>query len=130
VTWIFLSVERVKALHTQQIELFGGSHGLRDAGLLKSAVFRAVNKVEYDDNATAASIGASLAWGLVKNHAFIDGNKRIGIVALVTFLDLNGHTLTCSSEEETTMVRRMAASEINEDDWTAWVERNVAPIVR
>lgn len=126
--WIFLSVEKIEMLHTQQIDRFGGSHGLRDAGLLESAVMRAENKVNYDDDATVASVAASLGWGLIKNHAFIDGNKRIGIAALITFLTLNGHHLTCSIKEETAMVMRAAASEMTEDEWTAWVERSVVPI--
>jgi death-on-curing protein len=119
----------VEMLHTRQIELFGGSHGLRDAGLLESAVLRAENKVAYDEDATIASVAASLGWALIKNHAFIDGNKRIGISAVVVFLELNGHTLTCSQEEETAIVRRVAASEMSEDEWTAWVLRNVASVV-
>jgi len=67
-----------------------------------------------------------LSFGLIKNHAFLDGNKRIGAVALITLLDLNGFTLTCSEQEETDMVLRVAASQISEDEWTAWVERSVA----
>ncbi|MEO7028835.1 MAG: type II toxin-antitoxin system death-on-curing family toxin [Acidobacteriaceae bacterium] len=126
-TWTFLSVENVEALHTEQIERFGGSHGLRDAGLLESAVLRAENKAAYDEDATVAAVGASLGWGLIKNHAFIDGNKRIGLAALAAFLRLNDHVLTCSSEEEIAMVLRVAASEIGESEWTAWVERRVAP---
>jgi death-on-curing protein len=128
VIWVFLSVEKVQILHTEQINRFGGSHGLRDAGLLESAVMRAENKVNYDDAATVASVAASLGWGLIKNHAFIDGNKRIGISAVIAFLELNGHRLTCSSEEETTAVRRVASSEMSEDEWTVWVECNVAPV--
>jgi death-on-curing protein len=89
---------------------------------------RAENKVNYDDDATVASVAASLGWGLIKNHAFIDGNKRIGIAALITFLTLNGYQLTCSTEEETAMVIRAAASEMTEDEWTLWVERSVGPI--
>lgn len=126
--WVFLSVEMIEMLHAQQINRFGGSHGLRDAGLLESAVMRAENKVNYEEHATVASVAASLGWGLIKNHAFIDGNKRIGIAALITFLTLNGHELTCSTEEETAMVIRAAASEITEDDWSNWVKQNVAPI--
>lgn len=125
--WVFLSVERIEELHGQQIARFGGSPGLRDAGLLSSAVARAENKVLYDGSATVPAVAASLAWGLIKNHAFIDGNKRIGMVALATFLDLNGYGLSCDSAEETAMVLRVAASEISEAEWTAWVERVAAP---
>jgi death-on-curing protein len=122
----FLSVEAVEALHTETIRRYGGSQGLRDRGLLESAVARAENLAYYDPTASIAEIAATLAWGLIKNHAFIDGNKRIGAIALFTFLDLNGYRLTCSEVEETAMVLRAAASEITEDEWTEWVTRVVA----
>jgi death-on-curing protein len=115
VTWRFLSVEAVTALHAELIEESGGSHGLRDAGLLESAISRAENKVNYDPDATVGTVGASLSWGLIKNHAFIDGNKRIGLGALAVFLKLNGLVLTCSVEEETAMVLGAAAGEITEE---------------
>jgi len=127
-TWRFLDVNAVIALHAALIEETGGSHGLRDVGLLESAIARAENKVHYDPNATVAHVAASLAWGLIKNHAFIDGNKRIGLAALIVFLDANGHRLACSVEEETAMVLRAAASEITEEEWTAWVARSVASL--
>jgi death-on-curing protein len=67
-----------------------------------------------------------LSWGLIKNHAFLDGNKRIGPAALAVFLDANGSRLSCSVEEETAMVLRAAGSEIAEEEWSAWVARSVA----
>jgi death-on-curing protein len=73
------------------------------------------------------SLSTTLGWGLIKNHAFIDGNKRIGLVAMVVFLHVNGYRLTTDAVEETVMVLRAAASEIDEAGWTAWVERSVAP---
>lgn len=125
-TWNFLSVDAVIVLHAALIEESGGSHGLRDAGLLESAIARAENKVSYDPEASAATVAASLSWGLIKNHAFLDGNKRIGLAALVVFLDANGFRLSCSVQEETAMVLRAAASEMTEEEWTAWVARSVA----
>jgi death-on-curing protein len=125
VTWNFLSVNAVIVLHAALIEESGGSHGLRDAGLLESAIARAENKVNYDAEASVATVAASLSWGLIKNHAFLDGNKRIGLAALVVFLDANGSRLACSAEEETAMVLRAAGSEITEEEWTAWVVRSV-----
>ncbi len=71
-------------------------------------------------------MAASLSWGLIKNHAFLDGNKRIGLAALAVFLEANGFSLICSVEEETAMVLRAAASEITEEEWTAWVARSAA----
>ncbi len=94
---------------------------------MQSAVLRAENKAAYDPDAGAPAIAASLAWGLIKNHAFIDGNKRIGLVSMIVFLDLNGYRFTCTEVEETAMVLRAAASEITEDEWTAWVQGVVAP---
>jgi death-on-curing protein len=125
VSWVFLDVAAVEALHHQQIKRFGGSYGLRDAGLLESAIMRAENKAAYEEEATAAEIAASLGWGLIKNHAFIDGNKRIGLVSMVVFLRLNGYALVASEAEQVAMVLKAAASEISEEEWTTWVGRNV-----
>ena len=127
-SWIFLGVAAVEALHHQQIKRFGGSYGLRDMGLLESAIARAENKAAYDEVATAAVIAASLGWGLIKNHAFIDGNKRIGLVSMVVFLRLNGYAFSVPEQEQVMMVLRAAASEISEDEWTGWVEQNVRPV--
>lgn len=124
--WIFLDVAAILTIQADLIDVYGGSHGLRDPGLLESAVMRAQNKVDFDPTATVASVAASLSYGLIKNHAFIDGNKRIGLAALNDFLGLNGHRLAVSQGERIEMVRRVAASEITEEEWTAWVERSVA----
>lgn len=72
----FLGVAGVIALHDEQIREFGGAAGLRDEGLLQSAVFRAEQKAHYDEGATVGSLAAALGWGLVKNHAFIDGKAN------------------------------------------------------
>ncbi len=101
--------------------------GLRDRGLLESAVSRAENKAYYEPEATLAAVAASLSLGLIKNHAFVDGNKRVGLAALVAFLLLNGHRLDCSEAEQVEMIQKAAASEITEEQWTAWVERVVVP---
>jgi death-on-curing protein len=127
VNWRFLRIEAIEVLHYQQIVRFGGSPGLRDRGLLESAVVRAENRALYDPTATAGQLAGALGWGLIKNHAFVDGNKRIGLVSMVTFLHINGFRLTCSAEEETAMVLRAASSAITEEEWTAWVERSIAP---
>ncbi len=110
------------------IDMYGGSHGLRDAGLLESAVLRAENKAAYDPEATLGTIAASLSYGLIKNHAFIDGNKRIGLAALVDLLAFNGHQLTASIQEQIAAVLRVASSEMSEPEWTTWVESHIAPL--
>lgn len=122
--WFFPDVDGIKRVQRDLIDTYGGSHGIRDEGLLVSAVMRAENKVNFDETATVPTVGASLAFGLIKNHAFIDGNKRIGLAALVNFLHLNGYRLTAPVEERIAIVQRTAASELNEQQWTEWVERN------
>jgi death-on-curing protein len=119
----------VKAIHHDLINWYGGSHGLRDLNLLESALARPQHLVQYEPDASVGQLAAVLGWGLIKNHAFLDGNKRIGIAAVITFLKLNGHELTCSEVEETAMVLRAAASEMDEAEWTAWVVRSVVPII-
>jgi death-on-curing protein len=125
---VFPTVELVEALQAEMIDRYGGSHGLRDRGLLESAVARADNTAYYNPEASVGEVAASLAWGLIKNHAFIDGNKRVGFSAMVAFLEMNEHRLTCSEAEETAMVLRVAAGEITEDGWTAWVVENVRSV--
>jgi len=90
---------------------------------------RAENKANFDPEATLASIGAALSFGLVKNHAFIDGNKRVGLGALVDFLGLNGYMLQPSQDEQIATIWKVASSEITESDFAAWVERSIAPLV-
>ena len=125
---VFPIVAVVEAIHAELINLYGGSHGLRDRGLLESAVARAENKATYDPDSSVPEVAALLAWGLIKNHAFIDGNKRIGFAAMAAFLDANGFQLTCSEEDETAMVRNAAAGDITEEQWTVWVMRCAVPI--
>jgi death-on-curing protein len=126
--WTFLDVAAIEIIHDSLIETYGGSHGLRDRGLLESAVARAEMRVHFDPGVGVAAVAASLAFGLIKNHAFLDGNKRIGLAALVAFLRLNGHRLAVSVADQVATVQRLAASEITEDEWTAWVERVIAPL--
>jgi death-on-curing protein len=124
----FLNSAMARAIHSDLIQRYGGSYGVRDSGLLESALARSQQLANYEPDATIAHLAAVLGWGLLKNHAFVDGNKRIGIAAMITFLKLNGHQLTCSEVEETAMVLRAAASELTEAEWTTWVERVVAPL--
>jgi death-on-curing protein len=116
---VFLPVELVEALHATMIDRYGGSHGLRDRGLLESAVPRAENTAYYNREASVSDVAASLAWGLIKHHAFIDGDKRVAFSATVALLDMNGRRPTCSEVDETAIVLRAAAGEIAEADWTA-----------
>lgn len=115
----------VRAIHSDLIQRYGGSYGMRDPGLLESALARPQHLANYEPDAGVARMAAALGRDLVRNHAFVDGNKRVALGAVVTFLKLNGYRLTCSEVEETAMVLRAAASEMEEEEWTAWVVRSV-----
>lgn len=121
----WISREAAVAMHTELITRYGGSPGLRDAGLLSSALARPVNVHGYEPEASVARLAAALGWGLAKNHAFLDGNKRIALAAIVVFLEINGHELTCSEAEETDAMLRISASEMKENQWEQWMEANV-----
>ncbi len=115
-----------RAIHSDLIHRYGGSYGVRDKGLLESALARPHHLVNYEPDAGVAQLTAVLGWGLIQNDAFIDGNKRIGLAAMITSFKLNGYHFTCTEVEETAMVLRAAAGEIDEAGWAAWVARSVA----
>ena len=122
----FVRADVLRNVQSRLIERYGGLPGVRDDGALESAIARPKNLYAYGETSSVADLGAALAWALLRNHPFMDGNKRAAFAALTMFLDLNGHMLTCSEVEETGMVLRAAASEIAEEEWTAWVARSVA----
>jgi death-on-curing protein len=109
------------------IQTYGGLPGVRDEGALESALARPANLVHYTGTQSIGELGASVSWAIIKGHPFNDGNKRVAFAALVMFLDLNHFVLQCSEVEETAMVLRAAASELDEEQWTAWVKSVVHP---
>ena len=119
----FVRSDVLRNVQSRLIERYGGLPGTRDAGALESAVARPKNLHAYRQVTSIAGLGAALAWAILRNHPFVDGNKRAAFAALSIFLELNGHRLSCSEVEETAMVLRAAASEITEDEWTSWVTR-------
>jgi len=123
VTWL----ERHAVLAVQQMLLaeFGGSPGLRDEGLLDSALARPPKLRAYKSPDLAA-LAASYAAGIVRNHPFIDGNKRTGFMAAYIFLDRNGVELTASEAEAAAIIRSLAAREIDESTLAAWISRTSA----
>jgi death on curing protein len=119
----WLTANAVQAVHEELIARYGGVSGLRDGGLLASAVARPQHLAAYGRNPSVASLAAAYAWGLLRNHRFLDGNKRTALAAMVVFLELNGRELSCDEAEETAMVLRAAAGEITEQAWTEWLRR-------
>jgi death-on-curing protein len=104
----------------------GGSHGVRASGLLESALSRPVNLFSYG-NPDLPALAAADAAGIIKNHPFIDGNKRTGFAAAATFLDSNGLELTAPEAEATRMTLDLAAGTVSEDEYAAWLRENTRP---
>jgi death-on-curing protein len=124
----FVRADVLRNVHQRLIETYGGLAGIRDVNALESAIARPRNLAAYVGEESVATLGAVLAWAIVRSHPFSDGNKRAAFAALTIFLEINGHRLACSEVEETAMILRAAASEITEDAFTAWVERSVASL--
>mgnify|MGYP000518779611 FL=1 len=103
----------IEAIHDEQLRLHGGAAGLRDEGMLESALSRPLQKLNYTE-ADVFELAAAYLFGLVKNHPFIDGNKRTAFLAADVFLALNGWSVESSQEEIIAFVLGVAASEIDE----------------
>ena len=121
---IWLSVDLVLAIHDEQLRQFGGPTGLRDQGLLESALGRPLNTHGYGTHDLAA-LAAAYGFGLTRNHAFIDGNKRIALLAIVTFLGLNGIDFAASEAEAVVIMLGVAAGEVDEDGLARWIRDNL-----
>jgi death-on-curing protein len=120
----WLTTAAVVAIHEELIARYGGVPGLHVAGLLESAIARPKHLAAYKGGITVPKLAAAYAWGLLRNHPFVDGNKRIALATMVVFLELNGCELTCSEAEETAIVLQAAAGEITESEWSNWVVRS------
>lgn len=107
-------------VHAEQLALFGGPAGVRDEGLLESAVMRPQNKWAYGETDIAV-LAASYAFGLARNHPFIDGNKRAAFAAMMLFLRLNGVPFRPSPAEATAVILALAAGEVDEDGLARWI---------
>ncbi len=117
---VWLSRELVLAIHDEQLTEHGGATGLRDAGLLDSALARPLNRAGYGEP-DMAELAAVYALGIARNHPFTDGNKRTAFVALELFLRLNGMVFTAGDADAVVMMLAMAAHEVPDDEFTAWV---------
>lgn len=124
---VWLLREVVEAIHDEQIAWHGGSEGIRDAGLLASAIDRPRNLAAYGGDPDLASLAASLGYGLARNHPFVDGNKRTAFVSVETFLLLNGATLVAGDAECVLIMEGLAGGTISEAEFAAWIRRNLRP---
>jgi death on curing protein len=121
---VWLTRALVEAIQDQLISEHGGSHGLRDEGLLESALARAPNQFAYG-SPTLAELATAYAVGLCRNHAFNDGNKRVALAAADVFLQLNGHELVAPEAEAVVMTRELASGKCSEEEYAAWVASHV-----
>ena len=111
----------VIAIHRRQLAEHGGIDGIRDRGLLESALFRPKNQYAYG-NPSIFDLAAAYGYGIAKNHPFIDGNKRTSYVVMRTFLKLNGFDIQASTVEKYEVWIRLADSQIDEIDLAKWIE--------
>jgi death-on-curing protein len=115
------------AFHSQQITLFGGSGGIRDMGLLESALARPKNLFAYSDaRVTMAHPAAAYAFGISHNHPFLDGNKQTAMQVAFVFLEFNGFPVTASQEEACLTFLSLASGEISEAELTRWFAEHVS----
>jgi death-on-curing protein len=120
---IWLDVDEVVDMHAEQLARFGGPEGVRDRGLLESAIVRPVNQWHYGQTDLAA-LAAAYAFGLARNHAFVDGNKRIAFHAMMVFLRGNGIAFAPDPAHATTIILSLAAGEVSEESLTRWIRDN------
>jgi death-on-curing protein len=123
---IWLDVEILIDLHAEQLALFGGPDGIRDQGMLESALGRPINKFTYRETDLAA-LTAAYAFGIARNHPFVDGNKRAAFGAIIVFLGLNDIDFLVPPESATAMILSLAAGEVNEEGLTRWIRDNWPP---
>ena len=123
--WLLREV--VLAVHERLLAEFGGSAGVRDLGLLESALARPGNLFAYK-SATRCELAASYAFGIVKNHPFVDGNKRTGFAAAVLFIEVNGRRFLATEADAIVRTLALAASELDEAGYAEWLAANSRPV--
>lgn len=123
---IWLEKPEIIAAQKLLIAVHGGSSGIRDEGLLESALARPQNLRAYSEDASIEQLAAAYGFGLAKNHPFVDGNKRIAYVAIELFLDLNGVAIRATESEKYEIMITVAAGEIDEAGFAKWLDVHCA----
>jgi len=121
--WRWIDKRLLVMLHDESLALHGGASGIRDEGLLDSALSRAVNLAHYGEP-DFADLTAAYAVGLAKNHPFVDGNKRVAFLAVGLFLGLNGYRLNSTQVDATLTIQAIASSQLLEANFAEWVRSN------
>ncbi|WP_066646798.1 MULTISPECIES: type II toxin-antitoxin system death-on-curing family toxin [Sphingomonas] len=122
--WVWVGLKVALAAHEEQLAEHGGASGVRDANMLESAMARPLNLVAYGEP-DAADLAASYAFGIARNHPFVDGNKRTAAVVSETFLVLNGYELTCTDVEMVTTFLALAAGELTVEALADWFRAHI-----
>jgi death-on-curing protein len=120
----WLTRRMVIAIHDEQLSIHGGASGLRDEGMLDSALDRPKNKSAYE-NADLVELAAAYAFGIARNHPFVDGNKRTSLLALYTFLGVNGVDFVVPEAQAAAIVLSLAAGEVSEQSLVRWIRDNL-----
>jgi death-on-curing protein len=124
----WLDKQALLLLHEESLATFGGASGLRDEGLLDPALHRPRNLHELDGVSDLSALAAAYAYGLSRNHPFVDGNKRAALLAIGVLLAINGRRLTASPVEAVVVMTALAAGELDEPSFAAWIRRHNAAI--
>ena len=124
--WKWINRQVLLLLHDESLAEHGGASGLRDEGLLESALARPLNLALYGEP-DVAGLAASYGLGLAKNHAFVDGNKRAAFLAVGLFLGLNGYRLHATQADATLTVLSVAAGEMDEAEFAQWIRTHIRP---
>jgi len=119
--WVTMPI--VLAIHDEQLTVHGGSSGLRDVALLESALNRPLNKWSYE-NAELPELAAAYAYGIARNHSFVDGNKRTALLTMYTFLGVNGVDFIVPEPDAAAIIFSLAAGEVSEESLARWIRDN------
>jgi len=125
---VWLTATQVRMLHAESIRTFGGLFGLRDQALMESALGRPQNKWSLGGIDDLFALAAAYAFGLARNHAFVDGNKRIALLSIRAFLFSNGFRFSPDEAETVAVIERLAAGDIDEAFLTKWIGDNSKPL--
>jgi death-on-curing protein len=124
----WVSKKALLLLHEESLAEFGGARGIADEGLLDSALARPLNTYSYRPETTIADLAASCAYGLARNHPFLDGNKRVAFLSIGVFLAINGYGLRADQVDAIWTTSAVAAGEMDERDLAAWIAKNTVKV--
>lgn len=121
----WISEKAILALHDRQIAEFGGASGVRDMGLLQSAIARPRNAFYYNNIISVTQLSAAYAYGIAKNHAFVDGNKRTAFMTCYLFLMKNGFVIKAAEQERYVSILSLAEGAMSEEQFAKWLDEQV-----